>query len=362
MAPVALTTPPGKHVVLYDGHCRFCTGQARNLVALARKGALELRSFQDTGVLDAFPGITHDACMEAMHLVTPGGRVYRGFEAVARSVATRRVLAPFALLYYIPGIRQACDALYALVARNRYRIMGRAVASGECTDACALHLKRPPRAAPLLLLLAAAPFLALAFARAEDKPRDPFPLDAGRRWTYVERRTGGFGGGAEEHAVVFKVAERKRVKGRDCAVVRADYDDRRSIELSYASTDRGIELVSKVVTIDGKAGADEVDKPELFLKLPLRKGDKWDYGHFNVETSDDEQVEVPAGKFKCTKVVLKRTWKGPRPICNIIGSAETITIWLAPGTGIARETWTPVLPVVPREPPVFTRELKAAEK
>src|SRR5438552_7170727 len=37
----ARTTPPGKHVVLYDGHCKFCTAGAQKLRALARPGAIE---------------------------------------------------------------------------------------------------------------------------------------------------------------------------------------------------------------------------------------------------------------------------------------------------------------------------------
>src|SRR5258707_3254483 len=118
------TTAPGKFVVLYDGHCRFCTGQVRNLVALARPGAVEALSFQDAGVLDRFPGLTHNACMQAMHLVAPDGRVYRGFEAAVRAVLTRPLLGFFAYLYYLPGIRQLLDRLYSFIAARRYRILG----------------------------------------------------------------------------------------------------------------------------------------------------------------------------------------------------------------------------------------------
>ena len=84
------TTAPGKYVVLYDGHCRFCTAQSRNVEKLAKAGTLELVSFQEPGVLERFPGVTHEACMEAMHLITPSGRVYRGLEAAIRAVSTRK--------------------------------------------------------------------------------------------------------------------------------------------------------------------------------------------------------------------------------------------------------------------------------
>jgi predicted DCC family thiol-disulfide oxidoreductase YuxK len=137
------TTPPGSNVLLYDGFCKFCTAQSKNLLALARKGAVEAISFQDTGVLDRFPGVTHDACMEAMHLITQQGRIYRGFEAAVRAVATRRVIGLVAYGYYFPGIRQICDWAYRRVAARRYEIMGKAIAAGECDGGtCSIHARK----------------------------------------------------------------------------------------------------------------------------------------------------------------------------------------------------------------------------
>ncbi|HJT76251.1 MAG TPA: DUF393 domain-containing protein, partial [Gemmataceae bacterium] len=137
---VERTTPPGRYVVLYDGHCKFCTAAAKKLAGLARHGTLDLVSFQEPGALDPFPGITHDACMRQMFLVTPQGRVYGGFEAAVQALATRPVLGTLARAYYLPGIRQLCDLAYRLIAANRYRILGKAVAAGECEGGtCALH-------------------------------------------------------------------------------------------------------------------------------------------------------------------------------------------------------------------------------
>jgi predicted DCC family thiol-disulfide oxidoreductase YuxK len=49
-----------------------------------------------------------------------------------------------ALGYYLPGIRQLCDALYRWVARNRYRLF-RKQAEPECASgACAVHFRTPP--------------------------------------------------------------------------------------------------------------------------------------------------------------------------------------------------------------------------
>src|SRR5207244_433125 len=112
----------------------------KKLVKLARPGAVEVVSFQEPGVLDQFPGLSHEACMREMQLVTPNGRVYRGFEAAARATATRPIIGWLAYLYYVPVIRQICDRIYSWIAANRYRLMGKSVAAGECEEGtCSLH-------------------------------------------------------------------------------------------------------------------------------------------------------------------------------------------------------------------------------
>jgi predicted DCC family thiol-disulfide oxidoreductase YuxK len=137
---VQQTTPPGRHVVLYDGACRFCQAGMKRLVAWARRGAIEPVDFQQPGALDRFPGLTHDACMRQMHLVTPAGKVYGGFEAAVRAMMTRPVLGWLARLYYLPGLRQLLDALYTWIAARRYRLLGKQIAAGECPDGtCAVH-------------------------------------------------------------------------------------------------------------------------------------------------------------------------------------------------------------------------------
>jgi predicted DCC family thiol-disulfide oxidoreductase YuxK len=137
-------TAPSRPVVLYDGHCRFCKRQMANLVHLARRDAIEPLSFQDEGVLERFEGLTYDACMQAMHLVTPEGRVYRGMEAAVRAVVTRPILGAFAWVYYLPGIKQLLDAIYRWIARRRYRIAGRELATEGCEGGtCSVHLDGP---------------------------------------------------------------------------------------------------------------------------------------------------------------------------------------------------------------------------
>ena len=134
-----MNTLPEKYVILYDGSCRFCVLQSRRLVSLARPGLMETIDFQRGGALDRFPAITHDACMKAMHLVEPDGRISQGAEAIARALATRPMLRWVQPLYYLPGLRQILDWLYALIASNRYWLWGKLTSQDCDTGTCRLH-------------------------------------------------------------------------------------------------------------------------------------------------------------------------------------------------------------------------------
>jgi predicted DCC family thiol-disulfide oxidoreductase YuxK len=118
-------------VLVYDGHCRFCRKQAERVARWAG-GRLRLESFHDPGVLERYH-LRREACEQAMQLVLPGGTVYAGAEAGAQALRLDPSLAWLGALYYLPMIRQAADAGYGWIARNRNRFGGR------CTDGSCAH-------------------------------------------------------------------------------------------------------------------------------------------------------------------------------------------------------------------------------
>jgi predicted DCC family thiol-disulfide oxidoreductase YuxK len=124
-------------IVLFDGHCRFCTRSAKAIARRFGTDKVTTRDFQEPEVLADYPGVTHEACMKRIHLVTPEGRVFAGAEAFARLFATVRIVGPVAFLYYVPGLRQLAELTYTLVARARYRLFGR---TQQCDGGtCHLH-------------------------------------------------------------------------------------------------------------------------------------------------------------------------------------------------------------------------------
>jgi predicted DCC family thiol-disulfide oxidoreductase YuxK len=126
-------------VVIYDGACRFCIRQAARLARLTG-GRVRLESFREPGVLERYPGLDLAACEQALQLVEPDGHIAAGADAVARALALRPLFRPVTWLYRLPILRQLVDALYRVVARNRFRLPG-----DTCADeACGVHAPREP--------------------------------------------------------------------------------------------------------------------------------------------------------------------------------------------------------------------------
>jgi len=120
----------GRPVLVYDGHCAFCVAQAERLARLVR-GRIRLESFRDPGVLGRH-GLTETACDGAIQLVEADGTVLAGAAAIARTLRVRPAVAPLGWLYEVPLLRGLLDAIYAAVARNRFRLGGRSCADGTC--------------------------------------------------------------------------------------------------------------------------------------------------------------------------------------------------------------------------------------
>lgn len=123
--------------MLYDGHCRFCTQAAKKFARRLGPARVKTVNFQDDGVLASFPGLTHEACMKKMQVITPDGKVYAGAGAVARLLRSFRFVGWVTYLYYVPLLKQLVDLLYALIAKYRYKLFGKAAC--EPGGTCHLH-------------------------------------------------------------------------------------------------------------------------------------------------------------------------------------------------------------------------------
>ena len=126
---------PEARVVIYDGHCQFCSRPVQRLARLDGKNRLSFLSLHDPRIESDFPALSHDELMEAMHLVEPSGEIHRG--AAAFRLMTRRlprlwILVP---LMHLPFSLPLWQAIYRFIARRRCRM--------NCDEeSCQTHLHK----------------------------------------------------------------------------------------------------------------------------------------------------------------------------------------------------------------------------
>lgn len=127
---------PGADVVIYDGHCRICTGQIERLARWDWGHHLAYVSLHDARVADRYPDLSHDALMKEMYVVDQRGTRHAGASAIrylSRRLPALRWLAP---ILHVPGSLPLWTWLYQQVAKRRYRF-GRVEACDSGT--CQLH-------------------------------------------------------------------------------------------------------------------------------------------------------------------------------------------------------------------------------
>ncbi|MHB0959203.1 MAG: thiol-disulfide oxidoreductase DCC family protein [Pirellulaceae bacterium] len=129
---------PGADVVIYDGECRFCTGQIVRLARWDRAGRLAYVSLHDPRVSQRYPDLTRDQLMEQLYVVNGRGDRWGGaaaFRYLSRHLPAMWVFAP---CLHIPGSLPFWQWCYRQVAKRRYR-GGRTAACDDGT--CDVHFR-----------------------------------------------------------------------------------------------------------------------------------------------------------------------------------------------------------------------------
>lgn len=130
---------PQSDIVIFDGHCRFCTAQVKRLNRWDWSGALSFLSLHDEEVYRRFPDLTHERLMEEMVVIDHRSGKRRGGAAGFRYLS-RRLMAlwPIAAFLHIPLSLPVWSWCYRQIANRRYR-WGKV---DSCSDgACEVHFK-----------------------------------------------------------------------------------------------------------------------------------------------------------------------------------------------------------------------------
>ena len=118
-----MNAPAARAVLIYDDECPMCRASALWLMRLAlSRGALEILPCRSGVRVARFPQITEAACLAAMQLVLPEGRVLTGADAVPELLRRIRGLGWLASVFALPGMRPLARRVYGWIARHRIRI------------------------------------------------------------------------------------------------------------------------------------------------------------------------------------------------------------------------------------------------
>lgn len=110
-------------ILIYDADCAMCRASALWIMRLALSaGALEILPCRSGARRARFPAIADEACLSAMQLVLPDGRVLAGADAVPELLRRIRGLGWLATLFALPGVRPVARRAYGWIARNRMRL------------------------------------------------------------------------------------------------------------------------------------------------------------------------------------------------------------------------------------------------
>jgi predicted DCC family thiol-disulfide oxidoreductase YuxK len=116
----------------------MCSFQMKTLTWLDWFNALAFIPLSNPKAAEIAPSLGREELLEAIHCVTPEGRIYRGARCI-RFVGMRLpLLIPAALFLWIPGVIWVAERVYMWISRNRHllsKIFG-------CKGACAVMPQR----------------------------------------------------------------------------------------------------------------------------------------------------------------------------------------------------------------------------
>ncbi len=119
-APGVATGAAGRTVVLFDGVCDLCDTGMAWLRRRDTLGRLEFVPYQAPEVAVRFPDLDPARLAQALHVITPDGRVHVGVDAAGPLFARLPGWGGIARLLALPGVRAVARPLYGWIAARRH--------------------------------------------------------------------------------------------------------------------------------------------------------------------------------------------------------------------------------------------------
>ena len=165
-------------------------------------------------------------------------------------------------------------------------------------------------------------------ATAQEKTQESksyYPLKAGNKWTYqIESDTA-----AKGSKLINQIAKIEKINGVSLSRLETTMKGRVAATEHLSVNEKGV--------FRDRVNGGEITPPICMLKFPIKKGSTWKVeskvGEEKLSVScksDEEEIEVPAGKFKTVKVVMDAEVVGA-------GIIVSTTYWFAQGVGVVKQ-------------------------
>ncbi|MBI3991519.1 MAG: DUF393 domain-containing protein [Candidatus Omnitrophica bacterium] len=109
-------------ILIYDGECPLCRAARDWIEKNAIPGRIEFLPCQSEERKLRFPGINEEACLKAMQVILPDGRVFSGDKAFINVFPCLKRWRWIAFLFRLPAVSFLSPSVYAWVSRNRHRL------------------------------------------------------------------------------------------------------------------------------------------------------------------------------------------------------------------------------------------------
>lgn len=126
--------------VIYDEQCEVCQSCAAWLAVLDRAGATQCVPIDPDQLAAIHPDLRLEPCLQQLHVVDPDGKVWVGWDAVARLARLFPATWLIGALGVVPPFSWLARAAYRFVAANRYALSK--CRGGACRVARPVVVKR----------------------------------------------------------------------------------------------------------------------------------------------------------------------------------------------------------------------------
>ena len=110
-------------ILIYDAECSLCCGYMNWIKSHAMDmNTFEFIACQSEERKSRFPNIREEACTEALHLVTPDGRILAGDKPLPEILCNLRHFRWLAIFFRIPVFSLLSYFVHRRIANNRYII------------------------------------------------------------------------------------------------------------------------------------------------------------------------------------------------------------------------------------------------